>query len=181
MGCSKVITSKYSNKFCSRSCAASWNNSLKPKRIAENKVHKCLNCGRETSNPKYCSRACVGAAQTKLVSLKCPVCTQNFVARRNRKFCSDSCSREARKTVSVRDILFIKQQGKCLICSRKTWNKGPIPLELDHIDGNSENNKERNLRLICPNCHAQTPTYKGRNIGKGRHSRRVRYHEGKSY
>lgn len=53
----------------------------------------------------------------------------------------------------------------------------PIPIELDHIDGNPENNKSDNLRLICPNCHAQTPTYKGRNIGKVRNSKRQKIME----
>lgn len=38
-----------------------------------------------------------------------------------------------------------------------------IPLELDHIDGERSNNLLENLRLLCPNCHALTPTYRGRN------------------
>ena len=42
----------------------------------------------------------------------------------------------------------------------------PIPLELDHIDGNSDNNSRSNLRMICPICHARTPTYRGRNMKK---------------
>lgn len=37
---------------------------------------------------------------------------------------------------------------------------------MDHIDGNTENNDKSNLRLLCCNCHALTPTYKGKNIGK---------------
>ena len=41
------------------------------------------------------------------------------------------------------------------------------PLELDHTDGNPLNNQLDNLRLICPNCHAQTETYKGKNMGSG--------------
>ena len=61
------------------------------------------------------------------------------------------------------------------------WNKKPIPLEVEHNDGNSDNNLMKNLSLICPNCHAQTPTYKGKNKGHGRYSRRLRYQEGKSY
>ena len=54
-------------------------------------------------------------------------------------------------------------------------------MELDHIDGNRTNHKLENLRMLCPNCHSQTSTYKGRNKGNGRHSRKVRYQEGKSY
>lgn len=46
-----------------------------------------------------------------------------------------------------------------------TWNNKPIVLELDHKDGNSKNHKLKNLQLLCPNCHSQTDTYKGRNKG----------------
>ena len=56
-----------------------------------------------------------------------------------------------------------------------------IVLELEHIDGNSDNNTEENLTILCPNCHSQTLTYKNRNKGNGRHNRRMRYHEGKSF
>lgn len=60
-------------------------------------------------------------------------------------------------------------------------NGKDIVLELEHKDGNSQNNSKENVCLICPNCHSQTPTYKGKNKGNGRHSRRKRYAEGKSY
>jgi len=43
------------------------------------------------------------------------------------------------------------------------WQSRPIPLELDPIDGDPRNNRLGNLRLLCPNCHAFTPTYRGRN------------------
>lgn len=61
------------------------------------------------------------------------------------------------------------------------WNGKPLTLELEHIDGNSENNNRDNLECICTNCHSQTPTYKGKNIGNGRRLRKKRYKEGKSY
>lgn len=55
------------------------------------------------------------------------------------------------------------KEHKCEICGNTEWNGKPIPLQLDHIDGNSHNHILTNLRLICPNCHAQTETYCGKN------------------
>lgn len=52
---------------------------------------------------------------------------------------------------------------------------------LDHIDGDASNNLRVNLRLVCPNCDSQLPTYKNRNRGNGRAWRRQRYADGKSY
>lgn len=76
-----------------------------------------------------------------------------------------------------------KFDQKCCVCG---WNKtneftGKIPLEIDHIDGNPCCNIESNLRLICPNCHSLTKTYKGANKGNGRFSRLERYKQNKSY
>jgi len=48
------------------------------------------------------------------------------------------------------------------MCGLTEWNNKPISLELDHINGINNDNRLENLRIICPNCHAQTPTYRGR-------------------
>ena len=52
-------------------------------------------------------------------------------------------------------------------CDLTSWQGAPVPLELDHVNGRRDDNRLENLRLICPNCHAQTSTYRGRNIGNG--------------
>ena len=55
---------------------------------------------------------------------------------------------------------------RCAGCGLKRWRGKPIPLELEHKDGDSTNNSLENLELLCPNCHAQTDTYRGLNIGR---------------
>jgi hypothetical protein len=57
------------------------------------------------------------------------------------------------------------KEPRCESCGTIEWNGAPIPLELDHINGRRDDNRLENLRVLCPNCHAQTDTYRGRNIG----------------
>lgn len=70
-----------------------------------------------------------------------------------------------RKMISEREIV------ACEECDASTWRGGRLPIELDHIDGNSKHNLRPNLRILCCNCHAQTPTYRGRNIKFQREAR----------
>ena len=51
----------------------------------------------------------------------------------------------------------------CECCKLTQWNDHPIPLELHHINGNNKDNRLENLMLLCPNCHALTNTYRGKN------------------
>ena len=55
----------------------------------------------------------------------------------------------------------------CDICRRDYWIGESIPLQLDHINGNNDDNSLENLRLLCPNCHAQTPQYRLKDEFKG--------------
>ena len=73
-------------------------------------------------------------------------------------------------STTVRRYIFEKFKNKCSECG---WSKvnpfsNKIPLEVDHIDGNSSNHSENNLRLLCPNCHSLTKTFRALNKGKGR-------------
>ena len=60
-------------------------------------------------------------------------------------------------------------------CSTTDWMNKKVPLILDHINGDWQNEKLDNLRLICPNCDHQTETFSGRNKGRGREYRREKY------
>lgn len=59
----------------------------------------------------------------------------------------------------------VKELGwewRCHECKLTEWMGKPCPLELEHTDGNNKNNTLSNLRFLCPNCHAQTPTYRNK-------------------
>ena len=148
-----------SYRFCGRSCSAAFNN--RKKRI----IRYCKFCNRElmSHQKSYCGNKCQGKFKKKKTVEKIEQSGRGGYVR------------------TAKAYLIDKYGPQCMICKRKTWNNKPIPLNLDHIDGNHLNDLLTNLRIICCNCDAQTDTYKAKNKGNGRHSRRQRYKEGKSY
>ncbi len=64
---------------------------------------------------------------------------------------------------SKRKRVLIEQEFKCKKCNIDTWFGKPLTLELEHIDGNHQNDIRSNLIALCPNCHSLTETWRGRN------------------
>lgn len=136
-------------------------------------VYKCIFCGTERlldihrKANKYCSNKCQSDFQVALKIQQWKLTGAVDVKSGTSRW--------------LKRYILGKQDGKCIECGISDWNNKPIVLDLEHIDGNSENNTEDNLCCLCPNCHSQTATYKGKNKGNGRHSRRERYADGKSF
>ncbi len=94
-----------------------------------------------------------GKGTTKNSSLKIP--TEDILAGNHPQYQSN----KLRKRLLDEGIF----PHKCNNCALTDWLGNPIPLELEHIDGNSSNNLLENLELLCPNCHSLTDTYRGKN------------------
>ena len=191
--CGKVIPyEKRLNNFCNSSCSASFNNkerhlSLETRqKISEavqkksprfngdikivtnfpTKEHHCKNCGKRLLSRQklYCSHGCRQEGE------------RIGYIKRWKNGEEKGLKGEYGISNCIRWYLFNKFNYKCQCCGWGERNKftGVVPLEIHHIDGDYTNNREENLQLLCPNCHALTETYKAHNKN-GRKNRKKYY------
>lgn len=108
---------------------------------------------------RYTCRTCGNPSSRKLGGTVI-FCKEHKKKHKNKIF--EQC-----ETTASRKRFLIREQGhRCWECNLTEWRGKPIPLQMDHVDGDPSNDKKENLRILCANCHAQTETFCGKNIGK---------------
>lgn len=135
--------------FCNSSCAASFNN------LSRRRTPRQCRCGRAMA---------AGSRQ-------CRECYRNE-DELTQAWLRDEISgtTEYALRAFVRKYIVERDGGRCVECAFagvNPYSKRSI-LQIDHVDGNWQNDRPENLRLICPNCHAMTSTYGALNMGNGR-------------
>jgi len=155
----------------------------------------CLTCGFETKNPKFCSKSCSAKYNNKAYPKRCVEghCRRcSSLISSTRTYCKSCWDRRGSDVAfgkvqlwingewsggskrklsnSVRNFLLKESNYLCSKCGfgKKHPDDGNSILEINHIDGDGTNHSKENLEVLCPNCHALTSSYRGRNYGNGR-------------
>lgn len=132
-------------------------------------MRECIECKQVTKRASaiYCSNTCQSLHQYKkyIESWK-----QGSVSG-SRGVLAKNISRHLNRYLKE------KYGEKCSLCGWKQRHSvtGNVPLEIDHEDGDANNNAEENLRLLCPNCHSLTLNFRNLNKNNGRTWRRLKY------
>ena len=152
----KKIQSARRKKFCSRDCAYE-------KLRTRKKESCCLNCGGLLGKHslKYCSSKCLQDKKYK-----------DYIARWLEGLEAGTKFNGYFTSNHIRRWAVEKFGWECSVCRLTKWLDQPIPLTLDHIDGNYQNNRPENFRLICANCDRLSPHFTGKNRGRGRKFRK---------
>lgn len=208
MNCLKCSSETKNPKFCSRSCAASFNN-LKDGINRRKPEGACRICKKPIITKKTWCDECTliffdspprksrtfptgleGPCQDPLVGGKCScgsiIDDRAFLCKSCRIRASSKAKAKKRIDLwlsghwrggtdyglsqTIRNYLLEISNYSCSKCNFNTPHPsdGKTILEINHIDGNGLNHSPSNLEVICPNCHALTSSYRGRNQGSGR-------------
>jgi hypothetical protein len=167
--CKNIFTKRVSQfkqscsglSFCGHSCSATYNNVGVCRNPKLKEAENCKWCGKLILNNRssFCNNRC--QRQHEWVNSLVPAIELGLISNRP----------------TLRKYLIKKHGYECSECHITKWHGNPAPLCLDHTDGNAGNNKPENIRLLCQNCHALTPTFAGRNRGNGRKSRGIKRHD----
>ena len=128
------------------------------------KESNCIVCNKHFRyNPhskrgKYCSNKCQASERRDL---------HNEI---NKKLLLEGKLSDVNRNRIKKTMIYIGILEECSTCKVSEWFGKKLPMILDHIDGNSNNNNLSNLRFLCSNCDSLTPHYKAKNKGKGRQS-----------
>jgi len=151
--CEGVIPfEKKKNPNCSMSCAATARNRGVRRHGNPGEIGTCLLCGKETKKgKKYCGQSCAGSANKFDIEAWLNGEIDGTII--------GGCS------TAIKNYLLKQCNHKCPKCG---WGEihpitGKTPLEVNHIDGDSKNNKPENLEILCPNCHSLTPNFRALN------------------
>lgn len=142
-------------------------------------MKQCPKCSREHNKPgNFCSRSCANSRQwsadinakrsDKLAGRKPtrrPTDIDGWKASIKQAWLDKYNSTPFDKLgpENKRRRVFEEQNFCCSGCGVSEWKGFKIPLELEHKDGNNQNNLRENLEGLCPNCHSITDTWRGRN------------------
>lgn len=132
-------------------------------------MKQCLFCNKLliSYQQKYCSNLCqANHRYTKFIKLWLSGVANGTIGIK------------ARNTSRYIKRYLIETCGeKCSLCgwSKKNVITNRVPIEIDHINGDSEDSTRDNLRLICPNCHSLSSNFRNLNIGHGRTWRKNKY------
>lgn len=145
--CGMELTAKQS-KFCSIQHSVDYH------KQSSNSIACCLSCGRPVRRGrKFCSKTCCSLYKKREY--------YDYYLTHQSLFCTSCANKHMH---FVKPFILDEQGNVCAVCGNPpTHNGRPLVFVLDHIDGNAGNNLRNNLRLVCPNCDSQLPTFKSRN------------------
>lgn len=160
-------------KYCSRSCAATVNNSASPKKRATHRL--CSGCNAPTKNRAtyFCGDACRQLLDDSRIEERdygrvrnTPENDATIYSIWESGDLRGLTRSDGTLSAYARNLLLRVRGAKCIVCGWGEINptSGRVAVTVDHADGDAHNNLSENLRVLCPNHHSLTPTYGALNM-----------------